>query len=67
MTTYKTISGDTWDLISYKCYGTEKNSSKLMKANPKYIDIVIFSGNVELNVPKIDESISNDLPPWKKV
>ncbi len=67
MALYKTISGDTWDLISFKCYGKEKHSNKLMQVNPNYINTVIFSGDIELNIPKIEESVSNELPPWKKV
>ena len=31
---YKTVSGDTWDLISYKLYGSEQYFHQLMRANP---------------------------------
>ena len=30
---YTTVQGDTWDLISYKVYGSEKYIGNLMQAN----------------------------------
>ncbi len=32
--TYRVITGDTFDLISRKTYGTEKESNRLVRANP---------------------------------
>ena len=31
---YKTVQGDTWDIISKKVYGTEKYMIRLMQENP---------------------------------
>ena len=30
---YRTINGDTWDLIAYKVYGKEQYFHKLIRAN----------------------------------
>lgn len=65
---YKTNQGDTWDLISWKFYKTEYRIKELMKANPQYMDIVIFPAGVELTIPEIKKSANSDagLPPWKR-
>lgn len=65
MTTYKTVQGDTWDLISYRVYGTGNIMSELMKANPKYMNVGVFSAGVVLNIPAIDTTeIDENIPPW---
>lgn len=67
--TYKTIQGDTWDMISYRLYpnvGKEMCMDKLISANPNYIHIVIFPAGLQLKVPEITEPVILDLPPWKK-
>lgn len=67
MRKYKTISGDTWDIIAYKVYGDCKYIDKLMRANIEYLDMYIFPANVELNCPEINIEESTDtLPPWRK-
>lgn len=65
--TYKTIQGDTWDMISYKLYGKESAMVDLMQANPQHIPVVIFSAGTVLQVPEITEQIDTSLPPWKQV
>ena len=68
---YRTQSGDTWDLISYKLFGTEGYYAELIRANPKLIDIAIFSSNIPVIIPELDIT-ENDLetdesiPPWKR-
>lgn len=67
---YRTISGDTWDLISYKVYGNEKYFSKLIKANIELVDIVIFDSNIPIIIPDLDvnfdKALNDKLPPWKR-
>jgi len=64
--TYRTISGDTWDKIAYQVYGSEKLAGLLMDANTKYLETVIFSGGILLNVPNLSiENKVSGLPPWK--
>jgi len=67
--TYKTIQGDTWDMICYRLYpnvGKEMCMDKLISANPDCIDILIFPAGLQLIIPEITESVISDLPPWKK-
>ncbi|MBR8700233.1 hypothetical protein IX317_000645 [Fusobacterium sp. DD29] len=65
---YTTISGDTWDLISYKVYGSEKYFTNLIRANPALIGIAIFDSGISIIVPDIPlETYQSDtLPPWKR-
>lgn len=63
--TYTTISGDMWDEISKKVYGTESGMNTLLEANDKYHDTVIFSSGITLIVPDYTTSNANNLPPWR--
>lgn len=56
MSKYTTIAGDTWDVIAKKVYDDDHAFGTLMDANPKYIETLIFSGGVVLNVPDTTES-----------
>lgn len=66
MISYSTIQGDTWSGIAFRLYGDEKYMVDLMEANPKYIQTVIFQGNVQLVVPSIPVERASTLPPWKE-
>ncbi len=66
---YYTIQGDTFDLISKKVYGSEKYIEKILNANQKYIDTIIFPENIELNIPNdtLVKNTSNvSLPVWRR-
>lgn len=64
---YKTVSGDEWDVICYKHYGTEMVMDQVMNANPQYIHTVVFSAGVELILPEIDTiKESTNKPPWMR-
>ncbi len=63
---YTTVQGDTWDIIALKVYGDERYMSNLLKANPRYIDIMFFSAGIEITCPDIEEEIIENLPPWKR-
>ena len=67
MRSYRTVQGDTWDLIALKVYpelGGEKFTSVLMDANPEHVETVIFSAGVELSIPEVSVPVSRRLPPW---
>ena len=69
MKTYRTVQGDTWDLIALKMYpkvGGEKLMDVLLKYNPEHIKAVIFSANVILNIPDVDIPVISSLPAWKR-
>ncbi len=66
-TTYKTSQGDTWDLISWKSYGSEYYIDVLMQANSSLMDYVIFPSGIAVTVPDVETRTStSDLPPWKR-
>lgn len=67
---YTTISGDTWDLIAYKVYGTEHLCGALMEANRDKLDYFIFPDGVSINIPDKDAltdpgTVSSDYPAWR--
>lgn len=67
---YKTVSGDTWDLISYKLYGSEHYFHQLMRANLNLLSIAVFDSNIPIIAPEITPVASavetSKLPPWKR-
>ena len=65
--TYKTKSGDLWDLIAYNELGNVIYTKDLMEANPEYLDIVIFSAGIELVIPDVNNSdtLTESSPPWE--
>ena len=66
MNTYITVQGDTWDMISFKVYGTSKYIGLLMENNYDLLDIFLFSAGIDVNVPELPEEEENDIPDWRK-
>ena len=69
MRTYKTVSGDTWDLIAFRVYrkvGAEKLMDALIEANSEYIHTAIFSAGILLKIPDVNSPVVLNLPPWKR-
>ena len=69
MITYRTVQGDTWDLIALRMYpkiGAEKLMDVLLEANPEHMHTVIFPANVILNIPEVDVPVISSLPAWKR-
>lgn len=64
--TYKTVSGDTWDLIAYKILGSEVYMEELLNANQEYKDFIVFPANINLTVPEITVPTVSTLPPWRR-
>lgn len=63
--TYTTIQGDTWDLIAYKLYGSEKYMKNLIEANWPLLEVLVFSSGTVINVPDIPEDSDKDAPFWR--
>lgn len=63
--TYTTIQGDTWDLISYKLFGSEKYMKNLIEANWPLLEVLVFSSGTVINVPEIPEEADEDAPIWR--
>lgn len=66
MQTYKTKSGDMFDLVAYKTLGGCKYTEKLIDANRDKIENFIFSAGEILNIPDVTENKVENLPPWKR-
>jgi len=66
MTNYKTVSGDTWDLISFKLYGDYSQLDELINANPDHTDVFIFPSGIDLIIPDRAERFDQSVPPWKR-
>ena len=62
---YTTTQGDTWDIISNKVYDSYDYYDDLVNSNEKYSDVVSFEAGVELEIPDIEISTSETLPPWR--
>lgn len=66
-TSYTTTQGDMWDTISLAMYGTEKQMTVLIDANPAYRETVVFPAGAVLTIPAITVStIPSSVPPWKR-
>lgn len=63
--TYTTIQGDTWDLIAYKLYGSEKYMKNLIEANWPLLEVLVFSSGTVINAPDIPEDSDEDAPFWR--
>ncbi len=67
MNKYKTTSGEAWDAIAKKLYGSELYADFLMKNNTDKLDIFIFPSDVILNAPELTSGLktSGTLPDWR--
>lgn len=69
--TYKTVLGDTWDIIAHKLYGDDHDFECLIDANPLYTDTLIFSAGVELTIPEepynTPGAVLTDQANWREV
>lgn len=65
---YKTVQGDTWDLISLNQYGSEMFTDNLVSANFNYRDVLIFGAGTSLVIPEVTpiQLETTDLPPWRR-
>lgn len=63
---YTTKLGDTWDLIAYRVYGSEKYMKELVEANIELASTVLFKSGVELICPDIPILNDSNAPPWKR-
>ena len=62
---YVTKSGDHWDMIAKKVYGSEKYADWLMQNNMEHLDVFRFDAGTELETPDMPNSVSAALPPWR--
>ena len=62
---YKTIQGDTWDMVAKKVYGAERHLDYLMAHNFDLLDYFIFPAGIEVNTPDLPLEQEEDLPAWR--
>lgn len=65
-TRYTTIQGDTWDLISFKLFGSEKYMKNLIEANWPLLETLVFSSGTVITVPDLPEESDEDAPFWRQ-
>lgn len=65
---YTTVSGDTWDIISFKNYNDEHYISELIEQNTDHVNTVVFNAGVNIIVPDIttQQQQAANLPPWRR-
>lgn len=63
---YVTTQGETWESISMDFYGTPFRMAELISCNPQNSDVLIFDGDIELNIPILEEETAKTLAPWKR-
>ncbi|WP_458412781.1 tail protein X [Schinkia sp. CFF1] len=64
MAKYTTIQGDMWDAIAKKTLGSEYYMTELLEANLEHLETVIFSANVQLEIPDVETTTYVQAPPW---
>lgn len=62
--TYKTVAGDSFELVAFKLLGSEKYAVEIMNANPDHIETFLFDAGVELTIPEV-ETPKQAVLPWK--
>ena len=62
---YKTIQGDTWDMVAKKVYGAERHLDYLMAHNFDLLDYFIFPAGIEINTPDLPLEQEEYLPAWR--
>ncbi len=62
---YKTKSGDTWDKIAKKAYGSEIDMSFLMACNQNLLTYFVFPAGIEVVVQDKPKEYSN-IPEWRQ-
>ncbi len=67
MSTYTTMQGDTWDVISKKLFGSTSYTGNLLMANLRYNKYFKFPAGIELTVPTVDTTQPSAPVPWKVV
>lgn len=65
---YITKQNDRWDLIAYKFYNNPFLYEDIIKANPNVEVEPILKEGISLKIPvkESTNTISFELPPWKK-
>ena len=63
--TVTTKLGDTFDTVAFRELGSCRHTERLINANRRHVDTVIFKAGVELELPDVTNERKLKLPPWK--
>ena len=69
MIKYKTLEGDTYDMISLDMYGVQFLGTKIAQANPDHAGVIVFGAGVVLNIPFMDSNEKKEnrmIAPWER-
>ena len=66
MKQYKTVQGDTWDLIAKKQYGDEKKLDILMMNNFSLLNYVVFPAGIVVDIPELRDEEQQGWPEWRR-
>ncbi len=61
-----TLMGETWDEISFRCFGDEHHVAAIIEVNPENRDTVRFPQGVSIELPVLTSTSNQSLPPWKR-
>lgn len=61
---YRTISGDVWDVIAKKTYGSTSYTSFLMENNQEHLEYFVFPEGIILKIEDLPEK-KKSLPYWR--
>lgn len=61
---YRTISGDVWDVIAKKVYGSTSCTSFLMENNQEHLQYFVFPEGIILKIEDLPEE-KKTLPEWR--
>ena len=64
--TYRTLAGDTFDILALDAYNDEFLAGELIRANPQHAGVVVFEAGVELTIPALAQAAPGSLPPWTR-
>ena len=65
MKQYRTVQGDTWDLIAKKQYGDEKKLDILMMNNFSLLNYVVFPAGILVDFPELPDEAQQGWPEWR--
>ncbi len=66
MSEYKTVQGDTFDIIALKIWGDEKKACHLLGANPGIKNLFFLNAGVSIIIPEIETTSMDPVPPWQR-
>lgn len=65
MKQYRTVQGDTGDLIAKKQYGDEKKLDILMMNNFSLLNYVVFPAGILVDIPELPDEAQQGWPEWR--